>query len=473
LLCTAKRNISEAISVDSWQTDITSRSNTRSLGLKLIVVCTLALLMTIPSVFVSKLVSDRRQRADDVRQEISNHVGGPQTFLGPTVAIPYSVPSGAPNAAPTRGVYLIFPAMAAADIKTTTSERYRSLFRVPVFRADLRLESTFDLTGTPSSAPAGAEFDWRQAEIIVGVSNPRGALADAMLDGDGGTKTLVPSDLADQVSIGSEKARFKTVLLGTKLAGRSKPTGSLHVAATLKFSGAERIALLAYGKTTRVTARGDWPNPGFDGAILPVNRTVTARGFQAEWTVPFTARGVRAEGPSESMADLRSTAVGLSFIEVANSYQSVYRSLKYVLLILGLVFLCYFGFEVTTGQRVHPAQYVLVGLAQIIFYLLLLSLSERIGFDLGFLVAAGATVALLSSNAGWIFSNLVYALRALGLFSILYVLIYLLLRLEDNALLVGAISSFLAVALVMYLTRGVEWYGSPRRSSAGSNQEAL
>jgi inner membrane protein len=165
------------------------------------------------------------------------------------------------------------------------------------------------------------------------------------------------------------------------------------------------------------------------------------------------------------MTTLASTAVGLSFVEVANSYQSVHRSLKYALLIIGLVFLCYFGFEVTTGKRVHPAQYVLVGLAQIIFYLLLLSVAERIGFDLGFLLAAGATVTLLSSNAGWIFSNSAFALRAFGLFSTLYALIYLLLRLEDNALLAGAITSFLAIALLMYLTRRVEWYGSAEATS--------
>jgi inner membrane protein len=241
------------------------------------------------------------------------------------------------------------------------------------------------------------------------------------------------------------------------------------VVSKLAFSGAERIAVLAYGKTTHITAYGDWRNPGFDGAILPLNRTVTDRGFKAEWIIPFTARGVSAEGPSDTIASLHSTAVGLSFIEVADAYQSVSRSLKYGLLILGLVFLSYFGFEVTTGKPVHPAQYILVGLAQIIFYLLLLSVSERMGFDLGFLLAAGATVTLLSVNAGWIFASRLQGLRAFGLFGVLYVLIYLLLRLEDNALLVGAVSSFFAIALLMYLTRKVDWYGWPQPASAGPN----
>jgi len=149
-----------------------------------------------------------------------------------------------------------------------------------------------------------------------------------------------------------------------------------------------------------------------------------------------------------------------SSIKLVDSYRSVSRSLKYVLLFLGLVFLTYFVLEATTGKRVHPAQYVLVGVAQLIFYLLLLSLSEKIGFDLAFLFSGGATVALLSVNANWVFVSRLQGIRALVTFSLLYVLIYLLLRLEDDALLIGAIASFLTVAAVMYFTRRIDWYSS-------------
>jgi inner membrane protein len=151
----------------------------------------------------------------------------------------------------------------------------------------------------------------------------------------------------------------------------------------------------------------------------------------------------------------------------------VNRSLKYVLLFLGLLFLSYFIFEVTTGKRVHPAQYILVGIAQIIFYLLLLSFAERIGFDFGFLLAGGATVILLSANAGWIFESRLQGLRALLCFGLLYALIYMLLRLEDNALLVGAIASFLAVAAAMYLTREIDWYSQLAGSGTQEQQASL
>jgi inner membrane protein len=232
------------------------------------------------------------------------------------------------------------------------------------------------------------------------------------------------------------------------------------VSTALRFSGAQRIAILAYGKTTHLSIQGDWPSPGFDGGFLPISRSVSANGFSADWSIPFIARGVRAEGTGDSVNGLDATALGVSFIEVADPYQSVNRSLKYVLLFLGLLFLSYFIFEVTTGKRVHPAQYLLVGIAQIIFYLLLLSLAERIGFDLGFLVAGAATVILLSANAGWIFRTRTQGIRALAVFTLLYGLIYMLLRLEDNALLVGAIASFAAVAGAMYFTRFIDWYSS-------------
>jgi inner membrane protein involved in colicin E2 resistance len=149
-----------------------------------------------------------------------------------------------------------------------------------------------------------------------------------------------------------------------------------------------------------------------------------------------------------------------SSIKMVDSYRSVTRSLKYVLLFLGLVFITYFVFEATTGKRVHPAQYVLVGTAQLIFYLLLLSLSEKVGFDFAFLLAGGSTVGLLSANAGWVFLSRLQGTRALVIFSLLYVLIYMLLRLENDALLIGAVSSFLAVAAVMYFTRRIDWYSS-------------
>jgi inner membrane protein len=440
------------------------------MGVKLIVVCGLAASMTIPGIFVEGMVEDRTTRAAAVVRQIGGYCGGEQTFLGPALAIPYKIPPPLPASATTHGVYLVFPTEASAALKTVTEERRRSLFKVPVYQADLKFDAAFDLTGVPAAAPQNAELDWGRAELVVGVSNARGALADVTLTAEGKITTLVPAASAPELPFGGdESGRLKLTLLGTKNAALLKPDARFHVTSSLRFSGARRVAILAYGKTTRLSAQGDWPNPGFDGGFLPVRRTVAPTGFTAEWLVPFIARGVRAEGPIDAIAGLGETGLGTSFIEMADPYQSVSRSVKYVLLFVGLLFLSYFVFEVATGKRVHPAQYVLVGIAQIVFYLLLLSLAERIGFDWAFLLAGFATVALLSLNAAWVFSSRVQGARALATFALLYTFIYLLLRAEDNALLVGAIASFIAIAATMYFTRGIDWYspfaatGAPER----------
>ena len=445
--------------LSTWHSAL--QSKLRSLGVKLFVVCGLALLMLIPALLVGGLVEERTTRETQVVNEISAHVGGQQTFLGPTLAIPYRIPPQPGKDYEGRGTYLVFPTRASAVLKTATEERRRSLFKVPVFQVEAKFEGEFDLTGVPNAIPSGAQLDWSRAEILLGVTDARGALADGTVTVDGKTLTLVPAEAAQNMSFDAEPgSQIRLVLFGSKLEGTAKPNAHFTVTSNLRFSGAQRIAVLAYGKTTHLTAEGAWPSPGFDGGFLPINRTVSPNGFTAEWSVPFIARGVRAEGESGTITGLGTTALGVSFIEVADPYQSVSRALKYVPLFLGWVFISYFIFEVTTGKRVHLAQYVLIGIAQVIFYLLLLSLAERISFDLGFLLASAATVTLLALNAAWIFASRLQGMRAFVTFGCLYGLIYLLLRLEDNALLAGAIASFLAVAAVMYFTRGIDWYSS-------------
>ena len=170
----------------------------------------------------------------------------------------------------------------------------------------------------------------------------------------------------------------------------------------------------------------------------------------------------------DSLVDSRSAGVvnaaptlSLPFMQTADSYRSITRSIKYIEVFLGIVFLTYFIFEVTSGKRLHPAQYVLVGVAQVIFYLLLLSIAEHLGFDLAFLFAGLATVTLLSVNANWVFQSSRLGARAAVVFTLLYTFIFLLLRLRNNALLVGSVAAFLTIAAAMYATRNMNWYGTP------------
>ena len=426
----------------------------RSMGLKLLLVCALGLVMSVVALFVFLLLYDRTQRAEQVSEEVGELVGGPQTFLGPVLGVPYVIPAEKPGESPRRGVWVVFPVTGDAQATTRSEVRRRSLFKTPVWQADIGMNSRFDLAQAGALTPAGMMLDWDRAEFLVGVSDARGARSDARLAVGGRTLALAPATLGQQAE-GLEGIR----LFGARIGDPRVLGQSLQARAELKFSGARRLAVLPWAKTTTVRARGDWPHPGFDGGFLPTTRSVTADGFEARWSVPFIARDVPAEGDISLIGGLSKGALGISFVEMTNPYQSVGRSLKYAPMFMGLVFLAFFIFETTTRRRVHPAQYLLIGLAQIVFYLLLLSISERIGFDPAFAVAATATVGLISVYSGWVFESRRQGTVAMAAFSALYGLIYVLMRLEDLALLVGALASFSAIASAMYFTRRMDWYG--------------
>src|SRR5689334_18777743 len=187
----------------------------RSVGVKLIVLCGLAVAMTVPAFFISAIVEERTGRAADVVRQISASSGGQQTFLGPALVIPYRQRTG------PRDVYVVFPTSGSAILKTATEERRRSLFRVPVYRVDLRFEAAFDLTGSPSALPAGVELDWERAEIVLGVNDVRGALEDATLTFQGVTSTLAPAQTLPSLT--------KLALLGTGAGAIARANASFAV----------------------------------------------------------------------------------------------------------------------------------------------------------------------------------------------------------------------------------------------------
>jgi inner membrane protein len=241
----------------------------------------------------------------------------------------------------------------------------------------------------------------------------------------------------------------------------------MTVEAAMTFKGSERLALAPFAKTSTLRLRGDWSAPSFDGGRFPDQRTISAQGFEADWTIPFLARGVPGAGADLNLGSVLNTTPGATLFDDANPHQRVIRALKYAAMFLGLVFLTYFLFETRSGRRAHPAQYILVGLAQTVFYMLLLAVSEVVGFTAGFLIAATATVLAISLYAGSVFGKLSAALQALAIFSGLYALIYVLLSMEDYALLVGSIASFLAIAGTMWMTRKLDWYGGAREAHVG------
>ena len=461
-------------------------------GAKAILVFILAALMAIPGILVFSLVLDRQHRAETVTQQVSGLQGGPQQLLGPMLIAPYVAPKPPANDAngvphpqpPDTGWYVVSPDRGTVNVSLKASQLHKSIFNVPVYEAQADIDATFSPPPQSVNLPAGATVNWQAARLVVGFSDLRGAKSDISgVFSDPTGKTPIVFSPTTGLALGAPSAPV-TSAASDSGSSRSSSTSStsstastyglveapgaavvaskggvLHV--SLRFTGAQRLSVMPFAKSTTVKVGGDWPAPSFDGGFLPEARQLGAQGFTAAWSVPFIARGLSDHGPTDALSldQLGQKDLGVSLIPASDPYQTVVRALKYAVMFVGLVFLTFFVFEALSGQRVHAAQYLLVGLAQMAFYLLLLSFSEYLGFDAAFAIAAGATVVLMGLYAGAAFKSRARGAQALGVFSLVYGLIYLLLSLEDFALLAGSIASFLGLAGAMYLTRNLDWYG--------------
>jgi inner membrane protein len=465
----------KAMSSNTVESPGRPHATARSVGMKFLAICGLSALMMIPVLFVKEMVVERALRAEIVSQEIGDLLGGRQALLGPSLLVPYTVPAtkidGTVSPA-TNGTILVSPERGEITGKVTVEERRRSLFKVPVYKTDLLVKAKFNLPDIQAQAPQGAVVDWKGAKIIVAASSAKGALEDIVFQVNGQPLAADPVAL-DTLEVEPPNLSMKLAVddIGTKTPNTQygfgvvpttplQPGMSLDVSTRLKFSGVKELALLAFAKSTTMSMSSNWLNPRFSGGFLPQSREIKADGFSANWAIPYIARGVAAaDGFKTLSSQLNKNAPIVQFAPAITAYQPIDRSLKYALLFIGIVFLTYFLFEVTSVRRVHVAQYILVGLSQVVFYLLLLSFSERIGFDLAFLVSASATVGLIGLYAGSVFASRKQGLIALLVFGILYGLIYVLMSLEDYALMVGSIAAFAVIAAVMYFTKGIDWYG--------------
>lgn len=444
----------------------------RSFGLKLLLVCALALSMAVPAGFVWMIFSSRAIVAQAAIFDVTALQAGSQNLMGPVIAVPFDrdvvTTVNNVNQVQTRtGHMLLYAETGTADADLVTEIRKRGLQQVPVFTANATFKATFDPTRIAAAAPSGSRLRWSEARILMNVSDLRGA-KDARITIGGRPLEVAPVEI--NRTDGDDAPNSMMSVLGASLGWTAEPLpGPLSVDASLSVTGAQDVSLTTFARDTTIKLSGNWGSPSFNSGVLPDTREVKKDSFSASWRIPFLARGTPGVG-----ADLwfdRLMSPGATLLDEASPYQSVERALKYAPMFIGLVFLTYFLFEVTSRRRAHPAQYLLVGLAQTIFYMLLLSISEVLGFNAGFGIAAVGTVMALSLYAGAVFGSRAAMAKAFAVFSVLYGLIYVLLRQEDYALLVGSIASFLAIAGTMWMTRNLDWYGVGRSSPAPMPRE--
>lgn len=442
----------------------------RSLGLKLLLVGALAFLLWIPAMFIYALVWERSTRADEVRDEIYDLRGGRQTISGPIIVAPALIDTGkfdAKGAPVVRPVAVVFtPRVLDIAAKAETSTRRRSIFDATVYDAEVTLRGRFAPLVAPKPGEGELRILWDKAAIAVKFDSARS------LKGLRGTLSVsldgAPADLAFEPAVAvlqdvgeAGEDRFHAAGVSAPLGAAFDPGRGFSFDIGVPISGGGALFFGPVGEETTLSVVSNWPDPSFQGAFLPDERSIASDGFSARWTIPYLARNLPRSMISVSNLDFLDSdkAFGVAFVTTASPYQSVDRALKYALMFVGLILLTFFLFEATMGVRAHPAQYVLLGVAQVLFYLLVLAFSEHFAFERAFIGTAGATVLLSGLYAGTVFRSFWKGLLALTAFSAAYALIYLLMKTDDYALLIGSVTAFGAIALTMFVTRDLDWYG--------------
>ena len=445
----------------------------RSPAFKFFLISFLILLLLIPMFMVAGLVSEREGRAREVRSEIAKVWGQPQQLFGPFLVVPYTirieVREGDKLVERLQERRAVFTP-EQLDIKTDAVSKvlHRGIYDAPVFTAKVGVSGRFLKPDIGDVVADAQSVRWRDAILVLGLSDVSGLKEAAVLKINEAIDIPFAPSLGIPLGPSNPLNGIHAKLSGAGPAVLPSPDAAplpFSFRLDLVFSGSASLQFAPAARETKVAMKSDWPDPSFSGAFLPVERSVSKTGFTAAWTVPHLARSVpQAWGLSEQGIDrFRPYQFGVSFFQPVGFYDLVTRAVKYAVLFVGLAFMAVFVLELLSHVPVHPVQYLFVGMALIFFYVLLLSLAEHIGFATAYWTAALATGTMLSVYVAKSLGDRRRGLIMAAVFVLLYGLLYFILRLEDYALLAGALVGFATLTIVMFATLKVDWSGREQK----------
>ncbi len=450
----------------------------RTMTKKMVMIGLLILLLMIPLLMIEGVVSERSSYRYQVRHSIAESWTGEQKLVGPLLVVPYKeyytkkvwdekLKQYQTETHHWKRELYIAPEQLSIVAEVATEERKRGLYAIPVYKSELALSGHFSNRRLQELLKSTSHrVEWQPAHLAVMVSDVRGISTQPLLQWQG--KAL-------EFQSGSE--------IGKQRSGMHAPLGKLDVAAvtyafdfTLPLRGMETLQFAPLGKNTEVQLSAEWPHPSFIGRYLPGERTIDAEQFSASWAISSFSSGMQqllAECQGGNCNALLNDTFGVTLFNSVDIYQQSERSVKYAMLFIGLSFVAFFLFEVMKGLRLHPMQYLLVGLGLSVFYLLLISLSEHIAFTLAYLSASLASTAVI----GFYISGVLHSWRHGGVMTavllLLYAMLFAILRSEDNALLMGSLLIFAVLSLVMVVTRRIDWYAISERMAPPVEPEAV
>jgi inner membrane protein len=432
-------------------------SKGRLLGLKFFLLGALALFLTIPLFMVLALVQERESRFRQSTAEIAQQWGGAQQLTGPLLVVPAVVAEntgveGSGTKQVDRHLILV-PETVSAKAQSKTETLSRGIHNATVYQSVMSVEGSFAAPDLENLQSRIISVDWARARLITGLSEPNGIES---------VKINLNGSSAAKIEPGASFGTGSIPGFGTPVdltPAFATAGGALPFKMEIAFKGSQELNFIPIARQTDVSITSTWPHPSFSGSFLPKTREIKPDGFSASWSIPELARNIAPV----MIADQNTSSVlsypvfGVRFYQPVDFYRLVERAVKYGVIFIGAAFLIVFAIELLSGGRMHLVQYTMSGLMIIMFFVLLLAFAEHVGFGLSYAIASGATGAVISWFVASLFPGRRWTIAAFGSFAVLYGLLYMVLRLEETALLAGAITGFLLLTVLMVSTRKVEW----------------
>jgi len=415
-----------------------------SISIKLVIIASLMVIFFPIFFMVQGLITERSERREEAVQEVSAKWGKSQTVTGPVLVVPYN----------TRGIadYAYFlPNELKISGAVKPEVRSRGIYDVPLYETDLKVSGDFEFPRLSELGISENAAMWDKSFLTMGVNDMRGVTEEFQVNWSGQAKAFRSGD--DSMLFDSGMSA------DVNLSPESRKGANFEI--NLKLRGSEEIKFLPVGKQTSVEIASNWENPSFDGSFLPVNHDITNDGFSAKWEVldlntTYSRSGLSTKGFYLPEVD---NAFGVKFFLPVDVYQKTTRSVKYAMAVVALVFMLVFMVEMVARKKIHPVQYLLIGFALVIFYTLLLSFAEHIRFGLAYVIASLAIVLMIGWFAKSVMGSAKLGYSTGGVVALLYGFIYILLQMQDFTLMAGSIGLFVILALFMYFSKSVDWYG--------------
>ena len=436
-----------------------------SITARMLMVGFLVIILLIPLAYINSLIKERSYRQIDVVNDINSKWGNDVLVYGPILKIPYKVYAETQRYNEQTKTYFketetqikvayIFPEKLDTDVNVNSKTLNRGNFESAVFTTKMNFSGHYLPIDLTTKGISIEDMLWDKATILIKTSNLKGIKSEVTL-------LLNDNPYEFQTNFNHQNKNSNLDVLETSFldAKALKDNANDNFNVNITFNGTEEIKVIPVGKISTMKMRSNWADPSFIGNYLPNDetKTITKDGFEADWKVLHINRAFSQQHLDE-IPNLNRFAFGTKFVVLVDEYQKSERSAKYGFLVIGLTFLIFFLIQTMSKIPIHPFQYLMIGLALTMFYTLLVSISEHSNFLKAYLIAGISVVLLISLYSKSILKNLKFPLFIGVSLAALYTFIYVIIQLENYALLVGSIGLFLILAIVMFVSRKIDWH---------------